>query len=307
MAFDVSNLSDYTKENSGILVAESIIKSPRTLGVVSIQTGVKSKDSINLIDQDITLQKGDCINSSAAGDDLTFSQRELAACPLTHYNEKCLDVLEDKWTSELMRPGSTNEEIPFEEMYSNYITSKIGKIVEEIAWQGDTNNSGNLGQCDGWLKQIENDGDATVITSGYSKSDALARVDELVDNLDEDAREKDDLTLFISRADFDTLTRAYRDANLFDTQYHATANADGTYMLPGYDNIRVLVAPGLAGSQKMVLTPASNLYFGTDMENEYEDFRIFYDEQLDKIIERVKFKIAFNHAFGSEVVELDHT
>lgn len=309
--FDVSALSDYTKENSGILVAESIIQAPRTLDMVSVQTGVKASDSINIMDQPITLQSGYCAGGTDGGDSLKFTQRTLDACPITYESKKCWNELEDYWQSQIMKAGSLQDEIPtqdqFNEIYTQYITSKIGKIVEDIAWRGNTNDSGNLGKCDGWIKQISGDS-ATNEVTGYSDpsgTNLIDLIDDLVDNVDEDVREAEDLTLFVPRLYFDRLARAYRDQNFYAPMYHKEAEADGRYRLPTYDNITIAVSPGLNNSDFLCLTPASNLYFGTDLQNEFEDFRIHYSEDDDRVIERVKFKLAFNHAIGSEIAWAD--
>lgn len=313
MGLDLSSLSDFTRENSGILISDSVIKA-KTIqeSAISIQTGVKNTDSINRLENTINLQSGDCISTPSGTTKLT--QRSISVCPFTHYDEKCLDNFEDKWTSELMSRGSNNESLPFEQLYTEHVTEQINKEIEDIAWRGDTTSSTHpLSLCDGWLKQIDDDSSNTIlINSGNSKSysafttsNAISIIDEMVDNIDEEVVENDDLTLFISRSQFNTLVRAYRDLNNFSINYQTQNESDGRIMLPGYDNIQVQVAPGLRTTNRIVLTPASNLFYGTDLENDKEDFRMFYDEQKDVLVERIKFKIGFNHAFGKYVVHYD--
>jgi hypothetical protein len=118
-----------------------------------------------------------------------------------------------------------------------------------------------------------------------------------------DVLEANDLTLFMSHANFRTLMRALRDANYFvayDGQQH-------TFVLENYTNtnVKVVATRGLVGRNEMVLTPASNLYFGTDSFGEARNgdgFQFWYDIRDNITYFRAKLKVGAQVAFPQYVV-----
>jgi hypothetical protein len=72
-------------------------------------------------------------------------------------------------------------------------------------------------------------------------------------------------------------------------------------MVPG-TNVKAIAVKGLNSQNAMVATPTSNLYLGTDLTSDMEDFRIFYSEDNDEVRMRAKFKLGFNYAFSDFVV-----
>ncbi len=77
MAFDVSALANYTKENEALLVTSSVLGS-KTASLIksqgNVMVGVKSAETINIMDTDAIFQAGGSCGFNASGS-TTFTQR----------------------------------------------------------------------------------------------------------------------------------------------------------------------------------------------------------------------------------------
>lgn len=308
---NLANLTKYTDQLSGILLKESVLVGT-TFDYISIQTGVKYADSINILTNTLTAAAGGCGSISPTGS-TTLSQRDIQVCPIKVEESVCVDEFEQYWIGQLAREGSYNEFAPeaFNQLYLANKVEKIGQLVEDIFWKGSVNSTyggGNLALCNGILEILENTSATnSVITTTWSgaltTANALDVVDTLIGLIPNDVLENPDLTLFMSHANFRVLMRALRNANYFvayDGQQH-------TYVLDNYTNtnVRVVATRGLNGRNEMVLTPSSNLYFGTDSFGEARNgdgFQFWYDIRDNITYFRAKLKVGAQVAFPQYVV-----
>ena len=77
MSFNVSALSNYTKENEALLVTSSVLGAKTAALIQSagnVMVGVKSAETINIMDTDAVFQAGGTCGWNASGA-TTFSQR----------------------------------------------------------------------------------------------------------------------------------------------------------------------------------------------------------------------------------------
>lgn len=305
MALDLTGLSAYTDEHKLDLIKKSILEG-RTTGLISVQPDIKSSAAINIFDTDLALAAGSC-GWSATGS-TTLSQRTLSVCSLKSNESICLDDLEAYYTQKMLRPGSYNEQIPFEQIYAEQKAEKLQAAIEDIVWQGDTAGGiGNLALCNGFVKLFADDSFASVVQGNPSGATAVnaANIIDLVDDMcaavPTDIINQDDLHLFMGYDTYRLYAKALRDANLFHYTGAEDQGQEFSQMIPG-TNIRAIAVRGLNGTNKMVLTKASNLYFGTDLLSDFEDFRIFYSEDNDEVRFRFKGKLGVQAAFLEFVV-----
>lgn len=311
---NLSNLTKYTDQLATDLIAKAVLKG-RTIDTgISVQPDVKYKASLNILNSTLSAVATSC-GGSATGS-VVLSQRDLEVCPLTVFENVCLNDLEEYWTGKLMKAGSYNEEIPFEQLYTEDKVRKIQALSEDLFWKGSKsgNNvtgqgaaSGNLALCDGILNLLQfTSATSSVITPGttasFSKATAIDIIDSIISAFNAsatDALGEDNLNIYISYPNFTLLTQALRDANFF----HYDAN-QGDFRINGYlgTNFNVIAVRGLNGSNRIVCTPASNLYFGTDMLNDYETFEVFYFQKEDQVYFRSKWKQGAQVAFPEFVV-----
>lgn len=314
---NLNSLTKYTDQLSGILLKEAVLVGT-TFDYISIQTGVKYADSINLLTNTLTAVAGGCGAISPTGS-TTLTQRDITVCPIKVEESVCVDEFEQYWIGQLAREGSYNEFAPevFNQVYLANKVEKIGQLVEDLFWKGDPGGnygSGNLTLCDGILEILENTAatnsvvvgttaSGALVTTTTSANYALTVVDQMISNLPNDVLDDNSLTLFMSHANFRVLMNSLRNANYFvtyDGQQH-------TWVLENYTNtnVRIVATRGLNGRNEMVLTPAWNLYFGTDSFGEARNgdgFQFWYDIRDNITYFRAKFKVGAQVAFPQYVV-----
>lgn len=309
---NLANLTKYTDQLSGILLKESVLVGT-TFDYISIQTGIKYADSINILTNSLTAAAGGCGTISPAGS-TTLSQRDIQVCPIKVEESICVDEFEQYWIGQLAREGSYNEFAPeaFNQLYLSNKVEKIGQLVEDLFWKGSVDSTyggGNLALCNGMLHILEGTSATSSVVTGVTYSGALTvdtaidAVDSMIQLIPNDVLEANDLTLFMSHANFRTLMKALRNANYFvayDGQQH-------TWVLDNYTNtnVRVVATRGLNGRNEMVLTPASNLYFGTDSFGEARNgdgFQFWYDIRDNITYFRAKLKVGAQVAFPQYIV-----
>ena len=302
MALNVSSLTKYTDETSGALIKEAVLKG-RTVATVTVQGGIKHKETINTIASGLTAQAGAC-GWNAAGTTI-LDQRTIEVHPVKVNESICLNDLEDYYTSTMMNPGSYSEDIPFEEIFADNKKEKIQSLIEDLIWRGDiAGGSGNLALANGLVLLLDTDMDAayegayTVATFG---DNAIDIVDEMIGKLNEEVIDKEDLTLFMSYANYRTYAKALRDANLFAYSGAESQGQSFSQVHPG-TNVIVMSTKGLKGTNRLVLSPASNVVVGTDLLNDSEDFKIFYSQDNDEVRFLAKFKVGVQVQFIDYVV-----
>lgn len=310
---DVSALTKYTDELGIELIKKSVL-SGRTLQTgVTLQSDVKYKSSLNLLDSTLNAQATDC-GISATGS-VTLSQRDIEVCGLTVFENVCLNDLEQYWTAKMMQAGSYNENIPFEQLYTQDKIDKIDGLIEDVFWKGSKSNdvtgngapSGNLALCNGVLDVLQfQAGSASVlnpgVTASFSKSTVIEIIDSMINKFTSDASDalgEDNINIYISYGNFNLLTQALREANYF----HYDAN-QGDFRINNYlgTQFNVIAMRGLNGTNRIIMTPASNIYFGVDLVNDYESFETWYEKKDDQVYFRSKFKIGAQVAFPEFVV-----
>jgi hypothetical protein len=306
MSLNVVGLTAYVDENKMALIKKSVLGG-RTLKFITVQPDIKSSATINIINSDLVAQAGACGWSENGTTDLT--QQTLSVCPIKVNEAICLDTLENYYTQKMMNPGSYNEAIPFEEIYASEKADKINALIDDILWNGNTvTGHGNLALCDGILALADGawsastvDGNVDGVTA-ITASNVIDIVDGITSVIPTDIIGLTDLYLFVGYDTYRTYALALRNANLFHYTGAENQGEDFSQMVPG-TNVRIVAVRGLNGTNRMILTNGSNLYFGTDLLSDSEEFRIFYSEDNDEVRFRAKWKQGVQAAFPEFVVQ----
>lgn len=304
MSLNLDGLNKWTDEHAMDLIKESVLKG-RTTDLIQVQGGIKHSATINRLSTDLTAQAGACGWDSDGS--TTLDQRTITVSDIKINEAICLNDLEDYYTSVMMNPGSYNEDIPFEQLFAENKRDQIMALVEDLVWQGDTTDgSGNLALSDGFIELFDNgitassDNYGTYSTS-VSGADMITLVDDMISDIPEEVINNEDLHLFMSYADYRKYAKALRDENLFHYTGAENQGQDFSQMHPG-TNVRVIAVRGLNGQDRMVLSPAANMYVGTDLLNDAEDFRIFYSQDNDEVRFLAKWKLGVQVAWLDQVV-----
>lgn len=306
MSLNVAGLTAYVDENKMALIKKAVLGG-RTLRYITVQPDIKSSATINIINSDLVAQAGAC-GWSEDGETI-LTQQVLSVCPIKVNESICLDTLEQYYTQKMMNPGSYNETIPFEEIYASEKADKINALIDDLLWKGDTvAGTGNLALCDGIIYQADNVWSGSTVDGNINSETSItaANIIDIVDGMNSvtptDILGLNDLYLFMGYDTYRTWALALRNANLFHYTGAENQGEDFSQMIPG-TNVRAVAVRGLNGTNRMFLTNGSNLYFGTDLLSDAEEFKIFYDMNDDEVRFRAKWKQGVQAAFPEFIVQ----
>jgi len=307
MSFNVASLTNYVNEQSTDLISRLYFEKTSS-DYFTLQSGVKKTDALHLLAVTAFPQDGSGCSPTASGD-VVFSNRDITVGQITYFSGFCMKDLIPKYTQILLRAGNAEtEEMAFEAEVADSIIKTIMEHNEVADWQGDT-ASGNvyINKYDGLIKIIDaattavdgNTSAATSITSGAS-----GNVDSLVNAMANarPAKVKSALNqvLFVGQDTFDKYVDTLNAKNLFNVD--ATSWANYSVSIPG-KNITLVGVVGLDGTDRMFLGTQENFFLGFDLQNDEEEFDMWYEKKDDKVYYRVKFKRGLQVAYPNEIVE----
>jgi len=313
MAFDVSTLAAYTEQNEALLVTDSVLGAKTAALIKSagnVMVGVKSAETINIMDTDAIFQAGGSCGFTASGS-TTFTQRTVTVGKIKVNESLCPKDLEAKYLQKALPTGSMYDSIPFEQEFAEKKAKTIAAQLETALWQGDTTSgNANLSKFDGLVKLI---GAATGVVAANASTfisgaplstitagNVISIFDGVYQAIPAQVVAADDMAIFCGQDVFRTYTVALKNANQF--HYSIDVKADSEFVLPGTP-IKVIALQGLNGTNKVYAMRISNLFLGTDLLNEEEKFEIFYAKEADQVRFVSEFKMGVNVAFPDEIVK----
>lgn len=319
MAFNVGALSAYTDQQKYPLLIKSLFEA-KTQRIFTPQTGIKSADTLNIIDTDLILQLGGTCGWNSSGT-TTLSQRTLTVGLIKVNESLCQKTLQAYYIQKQLNPGSMQEDPAqvWAKQYSELKAGQTSQACEQTMWYGDTNsNVANAQRFDGQLKLIDAASASTIKacatnTDVLSATNIIAKMDEASTNIPAQLLGKGDFVFFVGWDVFRFLVTAIKNANYFHYDPGTSWN-EGEVMLPG-SNIKVIAVNGLNLSsrpvdsvqsstiQRFIGSRLSNFFVGTDMENEEEKFEIFYAREAMETRYVAEFKLGTQFAFPAEIIQ----
>jgi len=315
MAFSVSSLANYTKENEALLVTSSVLGA-KTASLIksagNVMVGVKSAETINIMDTDAFFQAGGTCGWNASGT-TSFTQRTVTVGKIKVQEALCPKTLESKYLQKALPTGSQYDSIPFEQEFSDKKAKTIASQLETAIWQGDTASvNGNLNKFDGLIKLIgAASGVVDANVSGFisgapltaiNASNVISLFDGVYRAIPAKVVAAEDMVIVCGMDTFRTYTIALKNANMFN--YAFDGKADSEFVLPG-TSIKVVALQGLNGTNDVYAMRLSNLFLGTDLLNEEEKFEIFFAKEADEVRFAAEFKMGVNVAFPDEIVKVN--
>jgi hypothetical protein len=195
-----------------------------------------------------------------------------------------------------MSAGTGNDEIPFEEVISNQYAEKLTKYNEGFLMNGSAG-----GAATGIKGQITGANGATVPAGAvaWTVANAVDQALDLYDGIAESVKDREDLIMIVSPANYRTLTRALVAQNLF---HFDSVSSNDILILPG-TNITVVKSSGLVGSDYVAAGPSKMILAATGLQDELDNFVWFYDQGADIM----KFRAAWRLGVGVAEVNLFST
>jgi len=299
MAFDVSTLTAYTDETSQELVSKAVAVG-KTLDRITVIPGVKGKEALNFLDNDITIADASC-GFTAAGD-VAFSQRVLEVTPLEVKDSLCPKTLEKYWMGQLMKPGAGTDVDVIMPLLGETYVEQIQAEIEKQIWVGDTVSSPGYGKIDGFYYKLTQEstrvtatlGSPDIIGGPFTADNIISVVNAMVAAIPEAILDKDGLVLNMSMANYLLYTSALRTANLF--HYNGENGQNFETFIPG-TSVKAVGVAGLTGTAHLILTYNDNLVYGTDLMNEEEMFKIWYSQDNDEVRVNIQWKMGVQIRF----------
>lgn len=316
---DFSALSAYVDQISSKLIKKALLTDRTIQTGITVQTGIKGTEAINILTGSIIGQNTDCGLSPTGS--VAITQRNITVCPITVYEDVCASKFDAYWTQILNPAGSYYEKNPVEQIYVDQKVNAITKLSGSLLWRGDTSGrqysgatsatTGNITLCNGVLNILQyQSGSASVLTSTYSgtamtTANALTIIQSLISTALVSAPDilvEEGKNIYMSYAKFDLVRQALFAGNYY--HYAADANQGGEWMIKNFlgTGFDLISTEGLNTTNRIVLTYAKNIILGVDLENDQEQFEVFYDRYRDLVLFRAKWKQGAQVAFPTQVV-----
>tara|TARA_R110002110_G_scaffold208527_2_gene420892 strand:+ start:387 stop:1289 length:903 start_codon:yes stop_codon:yes gene_type:complete len=283
--FNVAALPAYTDQLSLELISKSVLNTD-LLSYLDLRTGLASGTvSINLVDADLPVSALAC--GFTPDGEITYTQVNVIIEALQSKTEVCPEDLRAVYQSAFMSAGTGNDEIPFEEVISNQYQEKLTKYNEGFIMNGSAG-----GTMTGLKGQITAAAGATVPAGAvaWTVANAVDQALDLYDGIAESVKDRDDLIMVVSPANYRTLTRALVAQNLY---HFDSVSSNDILILPG-TNITVVKSSGLVGSDYVFAGPSKMIILATGLQDELDSFVWFYDQGADVM----KFRAAWRIGVG---------
>ena len=292
--FNVAALPLYTDQLSNEIIAKSVLTTD-LLSYLDLRTGYTSGTvAINLVDADLPVSALSCGWTSDG--EITYTQVNVIIESLQSKTEVCPEDLRSVYQSAFMSAGTGNDEIPFEQVISDQYAEKLTKYNEGFLINGSAG-----GAMTGIKGQITGANGATVPAGAvaWSVANAVDQALDLYDGIAESVKDREDLIMIVSPANYRTLTRALVAQNLF---HFDSVSSNDILILPG-TNITVVKSSGLVGSDYVAAGPSKMILAATGLQDELDNFVWFYDQGADIM----KFRAAWRLGVGVAEVNLFST
>ena len=295
MAFDVSTLDAFNNETAGELIVKAIMGGS-TIEYATVKEGVKYKEPINLFEVDLDIVDGrGCVTATAGTASLT--QRDIEVCQRSSHDGLCLRDLDTKYAGVMQPEGSYNESFTMVQEYADQIVKGFQKANDSFIWQADSSGT----DCVDGLNLIITGSTAGVVVAGtgsLTSTNIGDMIDEQLAALADDVQDREDLTTFMSIANFRKYITWLRNENNYYFDPAAVENRGGLMeMMHPFANLKVVGVSGLNGSNRMVTGPAKHIVIGTDLLSDFSDFQLWYDINGDQLKHRVVSKLGVNVAY----------
>lgn len=283
----VTSLPEYVEQNRIGLIAEAVLGA-RTASLINFQTGIKTSAAINLLTTDVDFQDGSACGFNAAGEQ-TLSQRLIETGLIKVNMEYCDKNLLKTYAQHGVKVAAGAKTLPFEEDFVNAVVANVKAGLEKGIWQGTE-------QFDGLLQILEAE-EGKVTVTGQTKANAYDAIKAVVAAV-KPTMLKEDLRIFVGTDFYVAYIQELVEKNL----YHYSANDDNFEIVVPGTTIKVTAVDGLNGTNKIVMSRASNLYYGTDMEGDEEKFDFWYSKDNGVFRLAIEFNAGVQVAFPDQVV-----
>lgn len=288
MAVNLDSLSVYVDENKLDLIRKTVL-GPKTIGYLNLQTGVKGKTKINLLETTVTFGDGaSCGFTDNANTKL--SQREIDPASVKINATFCDKKMQKYFMNHQVTVAAGRSTLPFEEHFVNSLVESTGVELEKAIWNGV-----NIGGTEykGFLDFAT---EYTTVSKAASET-AYEMVRKGYDAIP--SASLADTVIFLGIDKYRELAGELTAKNL----YHYDPKVDEAFemILPG-TTTKVVGVPGLDGTGKGLALNVKHAFYGTDMEGDEEVFDLWYSKDNQEWRAAIDFVFGVQVAFPNENV-----
>jgi len=300
MAFTFTGLTSYTDQERLPLITKAVF-SARSAALFTKQVGVKFAAALNLMDTDAVLQSGDSCGYTTSGT-TAFTQRNITVGRMKVQETLCPRSLEQYWMQTQLTAGSNYEGVPFEQAFSEQKALRIAEALENAIWQGNAYFSG-VNQLLNAASGSVVSGNTAAISGAITSTNVISIFDTIYTRIPQAILTKTDLVMFCGWDTFRLLVMAFKaNTGVMYNQVDLAGLADGEIVYPG-TNIKVIAVPGLTGTSRIVATYLGNLFYGTDLLSDEEQFSIWFSKDNDEVRFQAAFKAGVQFAYPDLIVD----
>jgi hypothetical protein len=292
--FDVTALDQFNNELAGEFLVKSVIAGS-TAEYVTVKEGIKYREPLNLQEIDLVIQDGQGCVTTPSGS-VTYTQRDIQVCQRSSFDGLCLRDLDSKYIGLLGPKGSYPETYAFVEEYASQLVANFQKKNDEFIWTATTAS----GDCvDGLNTLLASGSGALFVSSSVPTSGDIGdQIDTQLETLAVDVQDRDDLTVFMSIANFRKYIVWLRNTNNYYFDMNSVENRGSLMsMKHPFANLTIVGTVGLAGSNRIVMGPARQIVIGTDLISDLDNFQLWYDINGDQLKHRIVTKLGVQVAY----------
>jgi len=192
--------------------------------------------------------------------------------------------------------------IAYAKDYSDLKVKKINAEMERLVWQGRLSGGSYF---DGILRILQHETSVveantttymTAALTSFTAANTLSAFQGINRAIPVEVIDATDMNVFCGWDVFRLLIANITNLNFFAYTASSEAAVKGELVIPG-TNLKVTAVNGLNGQNAIVACQKSNMFFGTDMLDEYEKFSLKYDEINEVVKFSVKWKAGVQFAF----------
>lgn len=299
MAFNTTGIGTWVNENTQTLISKAILELESTK-YFTVMPGIKYKEQIKKLSVESPLVAASCGTPTTTGT-TSLTDKDISVVGFQTYEELCPSDLESTSLQLSMKSG-WNEDMPFEAQYADLKVKEIQKQIETKLWSASEAATNGI---DGLVYLFDNDSaviDRTFVWSAttWTSSDYMGEIFGMVNSLPAEVQALDNLTIFLGKE----VSRKMVQQFVITGNYHidfTAENGNAPWLFPG-TNVMIVPVNGLNSTNKVVLVPADNLIYATDLMNGEEKFKMWWSEDDQYVKFLSHFKIGVEYYYGDYVV-----
>ena len=300
---DKGTLGEWVNDMGQELLSKEILNS-ETTSYIEIMPDVKYKKELKYLDSTPIVQAYSCGTPTTSGT-TSLTSKDIEVKHFMVYQTLCPSDLNDTALS-LSQSRGLDTDLPFEGQYATLNIKNVQKTIENEIWV-KTSGSTHVG---GFLNQFDEDGDVVDYTfdfgaTGHTDAELIAGFWGMIDEIPEEITGMEDLTMFMGHDLFRKLSRAFLNTGNVLLQKFDFNGVD-VFEFPGAENVKIRPVNGLNKSnntdQRVVITPASNLVFATDLFEEETQIKMWFSDDDQQFKFFTNWKSGQTYKFSEYVV-----